>query len=113
MSSVSEHGKHLLPIVDLPASRSEAISSTGSEAAQVAGRKLRFDSSETAQRKKTRKQYLYVIDVVGTCNLRCPSCPVGNMQEANRATGFMDAELYEAILDKIAHESPAEVTDIT
>src|SRR5438552_18815478 len=47
----------------------------------------------------------YLIDIVGTCNLKCPSCPVGNFSnsdfaEAKRATGFMEFELFEKIVAK-------------
>jgi len=48
--------------------------------------------------------YIFVIDVVGTCNLRCPTCPVGNSPE--RPKGFMDLALFERIVEKIRHESP-------
>jgi MoaA/NifB/PqqE/SkfB family radical SAM enzyme len=49
--------------------------------------------------------YIYVIDVVGTCNLRCPTCPVGNSEA--RALGFMDMALFDQVLDKIRRESPS------
>jgi pyruvate-formate lyase-activating enzyme len=48
--------------------------------------------------------YSYTIDVVGTCNLRCPTCPVGNSPA--RPRGFMAPELFERILAKIRAESP-------
>jgi MoaA/NifB/PqqE/SkfB family radical SAM enzyme len=48
--------------------------------------------------------YIFVIDVVGTCNLRCPTCPVANSPE--RPNGFMDLALFEQIVTKIRHESP-------
>lgn len=53
---------------------------------------------------------LFFIDIVGTCNLRCPSCPVGNYQpsdflESKRPKGFMDLSLFEEILDKIKREN--------
>jgi MoaA/NifB/PqqE/SkfB family radical SAM enzyme len=48
--------------------------------------------------------YIFVIDVVGTCNLRCPTCPVGNSPE--RPIGFMDLDLFEQIIAKIRRESP-------
>ena len=52
----------------------------------------------------------YLIDIVGTCNLRCPSCPVGNFKasdflEKTRDKGFMDIELFRKIIDKIINES--------
>ena len=49
--------------------------------------------------------YIFVIDVVGTCNLRCPTCPVGNSPE--RPKGFMDLGLFGRILAKIRREAPA------
>ncbi len=45
--------------------------------------------------------YLYAIDIVGTCNLRCPTCPVGNSDASDRPKGFMQPELFERILAKI------------
>jgi MoaA/NifB/PqqE/SkfB family radical SAM enzyme len=48
--------------------------------------------------------YIFVIDIVGTCNLRCPTCPVGNSPE--RPRGFMDVALFERIIAKIRRESP-------
>lgn len=52
----------------------------------------------------------YLIDVVGTCNLRCPSCPVGNFEKTDfleklRPKGFMKLDLFTRILDKIVEES--------
>ncbi len=47
----------------------------------------------------------YFIDIVGTCNLRCPSCPVGNYQHnqliMNRKKGFMSFDLFQQIIQKI------------
>jgi MoaA/NifB/PqqE/SkfB family radical SAM enzyme len=48
--------------------------------------------------------YIFVIDIVGTCNLRCPTCPVGNSPE--RPKGFMDLALFERVIAKIRRESP-------
>jgi len=54
--------------------------------------------------------YMYYIDIVGTCNLRCPSCPVGNylphdFMDLQRPKGFMKLALFEQILDKIKREN--------
>lgn len=49
--------------------------------------------------------YIYVVEVVGTCNLRCPTCPVGN--SGARALGFMEMELFDRIIAKIRRESPS------
>jgi len=56
--------------------------------------------------------YVYAIDVVGTCNLKCPTCPVGNFTTANRPKGLMALETFERILDKIARESVAPKPEI-
>ena len=39
-----------------------------------------------------RERWQFYVDVVGTCNLRCPSCPVGN-SDAKVPTGTMAPEL--------------------
>lgn len=56
-------------------------------------------------------RYIYVIEITGTCNLRCPSCPVGNSPigssaTGDRAVGFMDFALFERIIAKIKREAP-------
>lgn len=58
------------------------------------------------QQRQTADFY-YLIDIVGTCNLRCPSCPVGNYAEAP-SKGLMSAETYQAIVEKISREHPGE-----
>jgi len=45
------------------------------------------------------KPKLLTIDIVGGCNLRCPSCPVGNMPGTNPA-GLMDIDLFAKIIRK-------------
>ncbi len=52
--------------------------------------------------------YIYTIDIVGTCNLRCPTCPVGNFAAAERSKGFMTISLFKEILAKIDKE---KITD--
>lgn len=56
--------------------------------------------------------YVYAIDVVGTCNLRCPTCPVGNFSAADRPKGFIALALFERILDKIVSERVAERPEV-
>ncbi len=48
--------------------------------------------------------FIYSIDVSGTCNLRCPSCPVGNFPDALRSKGFMDLDLFRRIVEKIKQD---------
>src|SRR5436853_5855611 len=54
----------------------------------------------------------YLIDIVGTCNLKCPSCPVGNFSnsdfaETKRPKGFMEFELFEKIVARAQKECAA------
>jgi len=44
------------------------------------------------------------IDVVGGCNLACPSCPNGTEARKNRPGGLMPPERLGRILEKLAHE---------
>lgn len=46
----------------------------------------------------------YYIDIVGSCNLACPSCPSGGT-DRNRG-GKMDLDLFVNIVGKISLESP-------
>lgn len=57
-------------------------------------------------------QYVYAIDVVGTCNLRCPTCPVGNSAAVSRPKGFMKMELFERVLDKIVAERVSSAPEV-
>ena len=50
-----------------------------------------------------RKRVEILVDVVGSCNLRCPSCPVGNMGLSN-GTGLLDKDLFSRIMEKAARE---------
>ncbi len=67
----------------------------------VMGKALRrFSAREGAS-------YIYVIDIVGTCNLRCPTCPVGNSDLGSRARGMMKPAMFSDIIQKIRAESPS------
>lgn len=44
--------------------------------------------------------YIFNVDIVGTCNLRCPSCPIGNTNHAMLPRGAMPIELLDAIVKK-------------
>jgi pyruvate-formate lyase-activating enzyme len=62
--------------------------------------------------KKTSKTFTYWVDIVGACNLRCPSCPRGNFKPgdvmtAMPASGLMDYELFKQIVKKIKYQEPS------
>lgn len=65
-------------------------------------------SKETLKRYSPREadNYIYTIDIVGNCNLRCPSCPVGNSRDEQRFKKMMPLDVFESILAKIKRESP-------
>ncbi|WP_116115140.1 hypothetical protein [Austwickia chelonae] len=56
---------------------------------------------------------LYVIEICGTCNLRCPSCAVGNMDAGSltglRPKGFMDPDRPVAGASCRAHVVPGVI----
>jgi organic radical activating enzyme len=63
------------------------------------------------------KVYTYWIDIVGTCNLRCPTCPTGNVFDSELSvgrnpTGFMDFNLYKDILKKIKADDVSDRIEI-
>jgi pyruvate-formate lyase-activating enzyme len=51
-------------------------------------------------------RFSFYIDIFGYCNLRCPSCPVGNWEDDASVFhhGVMSRALLEAILDKAMAE---------
>lgn len=55
------------------------------------------------------RHYVYAIDIVGGCNLRCPTCPVANQ---NLPKGLMSIELFQKILQKIQQECTDPHPDI-
>lgn len=54
------------------------------------------------------KRMGFNIDVVSACNLKCPSCPVGNSEDVTRSKGIMASELLEEILKKASNECEIE-----
>ncbi|MEO1227344.1 MAG: radical SAM protein [Myxococcota bacterium] len=67
----------------------------------LSGRRLRRIRPTQAQ------EYIYVVEVSGVCNLKCPSCPTGALSNRGRANGLMTAEMFRSIVDKILVESPS------
>lgn len=51
------------------------------------------------------RHFNYQIDVSGSCNLRCISCPRGNFHE-HRKLGFMRPDVYEKLIKKILEDDP-------
>lgn len=50
------------------------------------------------------KSFLFNIDVVGACNLRCPSCAQGNVGDYRLPHGQMEPELLRRIIAKASSE---------
>lgn len=50
------------------------------------------------------KKFTFNIDVVGACNLRCPSCAQGNVKEYRLPHGQMEPEVLRRILAKAQSE---------
>ena len=75
----------------------------------TAGQKMR--EAEDANRRETEARvqadHYYYIDIVGSCNLRCPSCAVGNYP-GQIPKGVMPLEKYKRIVEKIIAEHPGE-----
>lgn len=54
-----------------------------------------------------KNKYQYSVEIAGSCNLRCPSCPVGNMRDKKdeRPTKLIENNLFYKIIDKISKET--------
>ena len=58
-----------------------------------------------------RKSTTLYIDIFGHCNLRCPSCPVGNWSKNDGKTfssGLIDEQTLRLILEKALSETNVE-----
>jgi len=51
-----------------------------------------------------REKYVLIVDPVNGCNLRCPSCPVGNSGLKKRRSNFLPPDKFEHILQKLKGE---------
>jgi MoaA/NifB/PqqE/SkfB family radical SAM enzyme len=61
---------------------------------------------------KSAKTFTYWVDIVGACNLRCPSCPRGNftaddVSDAAPPAGLMDFDLFKKIIQRIKTAGPS------
>lgn len=52
--------------------------------------------------------FAFNIDVVSSCNLRCPSCPQGFVGDSNNNQGLMTPEDLKTILEKAVDECKVE-----
>jgi hypothetical protein len=50
--------------------------------------------------------YNYAVDISGACNLHCLACPRGKGRGAGPAAGFMKAETFARVVEKIVREDP-------
>ena len=48
--------------------------------------------------------YVFNVDIVGTCNLRCPSCPIGNTNSHMLPGGAMSIDKLDSIVKKAKRE---------
>ena len=48
--------------------------------------------------------YVFNVDIVGTCNLRCPSCPIGNTNSHMLPGGAMAIDKLDSIVKKAKRE---------
>lgn len=73
---------------------------------------LRVPQSIKMHVPQTVKQFFYrhyalrtvIIDIVGSCNLSCPSCPSGGVN--GNQGGRMSLEMFRRIIAKVAQENP-------
>jgi MoaA/NifB/PqqE/SkfB family radical SAM enzyme len=49
-------------------------------------------------------RFFFNIDVIGSCNLECPSCPMGNSIAVKNPKGAMSVELLQRIMEKAVSE---------
>jgi pyruvate-formate lyase-activating enzyme len=69
-----------------------------------------MDPSESSDQTWRPTTLDYYVDIVGACNLRCPSCAQGNSPETSRPKGTMSLELFDQVLEKIASETTGKGT---
>lgn len=79
--------------------------------AHAPGRVKRLVPGRVKQWMKSRYARRNVlIDIVGSCNLECPSCPSGAAER--NPGGMMSLETFERIIDRVASEYPGTTVDL-
>jgi MoaA/NifB/PqqE/SkfB family radical SAM enzyme len=48
----------------------------------------------------------YTVDIIGTCNLKCPSCP-HSIVDTDVPKGSMSLDVFKSVFDKIIKETPS------
>ncbi len=62
------------------------------------------------EHESTMRSWRYFLEINSGCNLKCPTCTKGNTGTGyEHLTGFMDPDLMEKIIDKIASENPQAI----
>ena len=64
-----------------------------------------IDGAITAEAARLRPWRVF-LEIGSGCNLKCPTCTKGGHEGYEHLNGFMDPDLMERILDKIAAENP-------
>ncbi len=73
---------------------------------------MQEESTQTPpSRSRIRHQpkWQFNVDIVGSCNLSCPSCPVGNSRGINQPTRYMKPELLDRIVRKAKQETRGRI----
>lgn len=78
-----------LPVQARPALKASILQTAGGAVVEVFVRKIRWS---------------FDVDIVGRCNLSCPSCPVGNMPATPLQSGYMKPEFLDRIVTKALSE---------
>lgn len=83
------------------------IIASGFHADEIAGELARrgFVANRDFVIQGELRRFNYQVDIAGSCNLRCISCPRGNFDE-HRTKGFMSAASYRTLIEKILRDDP-------
>ncbi|NEV60544.1 radical SAM protein [Thiorhodococcus minor] len=83
------------------------VIASGFHADEIAAQCLRhgFRADRDFVVQSELRLFNYQVDISGSCNLRCISCPRGNFDE-HRPKGFMSAAVYRELIEKILRDDP-------